>query len=244
MLLFDNGLFPGCPQLIVQTKVPVVLFQILIRVLQAQHDDGSWGSCEETAYALLALVSLSSLPFISIMVPTIQLALDSGRRFLSENVMEQEMSDKACLWIDKVNYRIPPLSYSYVLAARYATSVPVPGYSPSMTGEIERLVLVPTQKVNYFVRFYRGLPTYRDCKDWQLRAYVAESHLYLPALLAMSKSELGRVDMARHLRYTSFACTSANLMLTKGYCSLENCFLGMSLTALIVRHLLLASCPW
>ena len=49
MLLFDKGIFPGCPQLIVQTKVPVVLFQILIRILQAQEDDGSWGSCEETA---------------------------------------------------------------------------------------------------------------------------------------------------------------------------------------------------
>ena len=32
------------------------------------------------------------------MVPTIQLALDSGRRFL---VIEQETSDNACLWIDR-----------------------------------------------------------------------------------------------------------------------------------------------
>ena len=237
MLLFDKGLFPGCPQLIVQTKAPVALFQILIRLLQAQDDNGSWGSCEETAYALLALVSLSSLPFTSIMIPTIQLALNSGRRFLSKNMIEQETSDKACLWIDKVNYRIPPLSYSYVFAALYATSTPVPGYSPSMTGEIDRLVLIPTQKANHFLHFYRKLPIYRECKDWQLLAYIAEGYLYLPALIDVSKSELGRTTVPRHMVVTPFAWTSAN-RLAKRYSSPQNCFFGMTFTVVLVRCLL------
>jgi len=236
MLLFDKGHFPGCPQLIVQTKAPVALFQILIRLLQAQHDDSPWGSCEETSYALLALASLSSLQFMSIMVPTIQIALDSGQRLLSKNVIEQETSDKACLWIDKVNYRIPPLSYSYVLAALYATSVPVLGYSPSMTREIDRLVLVPTQKVNHFLRFYRKLPIYRECKDWQLLAYIAEGYLYLPALIDLSKSELGRTTVPRHLECTAFAWASAN-RLTNRYSSPQNCFFAMTLIGVVVRHL-------
>ena len=215
--------------------MPVTLFQILIRVLQAQHDDGSWRSCEETAYALLALVSLSSLPFTSIMVPTIQLALYSGRHFLSENVIEQETSDKAYLWIDKVNYRIPPLSFSYVLAALYATSGPVPGHSPPMTGEIDRLVLVPTEKVNHFLQFYRKLPFYRECKDWQLLGYIVEGYLYLPALIDLSKSELGRTAaVPRHLECTPFAWTSAN-RLAKRYSSPQNCFFGMTFIVLIVR---------
>jgi len=234
MLLFDKGLFTDCPRLVVQTKVPIALFQILIRILQARLDDGSWGSCEETAYALLALVSLSSLPFTSIMVPTIRLALAAGRRFLSEKVIEQESSDKACLWIDKVNYRIPPLSYSYVLAALYATSEPVPGYSPSTTGEINRLVLVPTQKVNHFLHFYRKLPPHRECKDWQLLAYIAEGYLYLPALLDLCKSELGRTTVPRHLECTTFAWTSAN-KLAKRYSSPQNCFFAMSFIVVLVR---------
>ena len=236
MLLFDKGLFPGCPQLIVQTKAPVTLFQILIRLLQVQDDNGSWGSCEETAYALLALVSLSSLPFTSTMISTIQVALNSGRRFLSENMIGQETSDKACLWIDKVSYRIPPLSYSYVLASLYATSIPVPGYSPSVTGEIDRLILIPAQKVHHFLRFYRKLPLYRECEDWQLLAYIAEGYLYLPAMIDLSKSELGRTTVPRHLECTTFAWTSAN-RLAKRYSSPQNCFFAMTFIVVIVRCL-------
>ena len=126
MLLFDTGHFPDFPQVHVQTKVPIMLFQISVRLLQAQTCEGSWGSCEETAYALLALTKLMSLPFISIMHNTIQEALNLGRTLLSDNISDTlDTVDQVCLWIEKVSYRIPHVSYSYVLAALHATQVPI-----------------------------------------------------------------------------------------------------------------------
>jgi len=99
MLLFGKGHFPDFPLSLVQTSTPVALFQILVRVLRAQCDDSSWGSREETAYALLELVFLSSLPFISIMMPTIQAAVEPGRRFLLETTRDMRVTNV---------YRIPP----------------------------------------------------------------------------------------------------------------------------------------
>ena len=107
-----------------------------------------------------------------------------------------------------------------------------------MTGEIDRLVRVPTQKVNHFLRFYRKLPIYRECKDWQLLEYIAEGYLYLPTLIDLSKSELGRKTVPRHLECAPFAWTSAN-RLAKRYSSLQNCCLDMAFTIVIVRCLFL-----
>jgi len=226
-----------CPEIIVQTKAPIALFQTLIRILQAQNENGSWGSCEETAYAILALTSLSSLPFVSIVIPTIQTALDLGRQFLMANsCCTRDTKDAACLWVDKVNYRVPPLSYSYVLAALYSTTSKIRGYPPVMTGELERLILIPTRKVYKFLRFYRKMPMYRNCKDWQLLAYIAEGYLYLPMLLDVSKQVWGREGMGKpnYMEAVPYTWTSGNAM-TKQYSCPQNVFVCMTISLINVR---------
>ncbi|KAJ6468469.1 Ent-kaurene synthase [Mycena sanguinolenta] len=210
--LFNQGHITEAPEIIVQTKAPIALFQILIRILQGQKSDGSWGSCEETAYALLALSNLASLPFISIMRDTIQTAVHSGRDFLQLSFTDkQDTRDEICLWIDKVNYRIPLVSYSYVLAALGATAAPIPDSSPKF-GELDRLILIPTKRVQGFLHFYRKMPLFRDCKDWQLSAYIAEGYLYIPILEEVRKSVFGREGMGEepYMEYIPFSWTSAN----------------------------------
>ena len=165
-------------------------------------------------------------------MPTIQAAVKSGQRFLSETAKDMhdmhDTNDKACIWVDKVNYRIPPISYSYVLAALHATYGPLHGYS-STGGEIDRVISVPSQKVNTSLRFYRKLPIYKDLKDWQLLAYLSEGFLYLPNLL--EQSIFGREGMTpqRYAENTTFAWSIAN-SLTKQYSSPEVVFFCMSIS--------------
>ncbi|KAJ7844422.1 Ent-kaurene synthase [Mycena olivaceomarginata] len=212
-------------------QAPIALFQVLIRILQGQQPNGSWGSCEETAYALLALSNLTALPFISIMHETILLAVHSGRNFLRLSLTgKQDAGDEICLWIDKVNYRIPPVSYSYVLAALRATATPLPN-SASEFGELDRLILIPTKRVQGFLHFYRKLPLFRECEDWQLLAYIAEGYLYIPILEQVRTAVFGREGMAKepYTEYIPFSWTSANAM-TNNYSCPQNSFVLMTIS--------------
>ncbi|KAJ6577338.1 hypothetical protein B0H19DRAFT_1119261 [Mycena capillaripes] len=231
LLLFNQGHFAEAPEILVQTKAPIALFQILIRILQGQRSDGSWGSCEETAYALLTLSHLAFLPFVAIMHDTIQMAVHSGRDSLLLSLTgKQDTGDEVCLWIDKVNYRIPPVSYSYVLAALHATATPVPN-ATSVFGELDRLILIPTKRVQGFLRFYRKMPLFNDCKEWQLLAYLAEGYLYIPILEEVRKTVFGREGMGKepYTEYIPFSWTSANAM-TKKYSCPQNCFVLMTVS--------------
>ncbi|KAJ7671648.1 Ent-kaurene synthase [Mycena polygramma] len=229
LLLFNEGHLREAPHILVQTKAPIALFQILTRILQGQGTDGSWGSCEETAYALLALSHLSSLPFVSIMRDTLQTAVSFGRDSLQLSLTgKQDTGDEICLWIDKVNYRIPPVSYSYVLAALRATAAPIPD-STSAFGELDRLILIPIKRVQGFLHFYRKMPLMQDCKEWQLLSYIAEGYLYIPILEEVRKTVFGREGMGKepYTEYIPFTWTCANAM-TKKYSCPQNCFVLMT----------------
>ncbi|KAF7375158.1 Ent-kaurene synthase [Mycena sanguinolenta] len=228
LMLFNQGHIAEAPEIIVQTKAPITLFQILIRILQGQRADGSWGSCEETAFALLALSNLASLPFISVMHDTIQMAVLSGRDFLQLNLTGKQGTDEEiCLWTGKVNHRNPLISYSYGLAALRATAAPIPDSSKS--GELDRLILIPAKRVQGFLHFYRKLPLFQDCKDWQLLAYIAEGYLYIPILEDVRKAVFGREGMGedRYMEYTPFSWTSASSR-TNNYSCPQNSFVLMA----------------
>jgi hypothetical protein len=240
MLFLDQGhlQFRDLPKLVVQTKIPVALFQILVRLLQAQTVEGSWGSCEETAYALLALTTLASLPFASIMHTTIQKALDLGREFLLDNacLTPPDSKDRVCLWIDKVRYRIPHVSYSYILAALRASSASVPESTVNFIGRLAGLISIPTERIQSLLRFYRKMPLFCDCKDWQLLAYISEGYLYVPILDDVRRSVFGREGMGKdqYTEYIPFSWTSANAM-HKKYSSPQNCFVLMTISLVNVR---------
>ncbi|KAF5367991.1 hypothetical protein D9758_004488 [Tetrapyrgos nigripes] len=112
-------------------RLPLVLFKILSCILQTKNEDGSWGvngNPEETAYCVLSLARLASLPCIGTksFSKQIDLAIASGRRYLKPWV-SRKLEASSLIWIGKVLYSSERVCRSYVIAALHA---PVPTYSP------------------------------------------------------------------------------------------------------------------
>lgn len=118
---WDVSKFPQLPRLLLQEKVMPTLFQCLVRTLQSQRTNGSWGSKgprEETAYAILTLVSLLVLPLAQYFRPNILSAIDRGRSFLKKQTTRRP----EYLWIEKVTYGSTNLSEAYMIAALYVST--------------------------------------------------------------------------------------------------------------------------
>ena len=53
------------------------------------------------------------------------------------------------------------------------------------------------------------MPLFRDCKEWQLLAYIAEGYLYIPILEQVRKTVFGREGMGKE-PYTELNWTTGN----------------------------------
>jgi hypothetical protein len=127
-----------------------------------------------------------------------------------------------------------------VLAALRATATPLPN-SASEFGELDRLILIPTKRVQGFLHFYRKLPLFRECEDWQLLAYIAEGYRYVPILEQVRTAVFGREGMAKepYTEYIPFSWTSANAM-TNNYSCPQNSFVLMTISQINVSPFLSA----
>ena len=110
------------PRVLLQEKVMPTLFQCLIRTLQSQAIDGSWGRKgprEETAYSIITLASLLVLPLAQFFRPEIISAIDRGRTFLkTAKSLRTEY-----LWIEKVTYSSANLAEAYAIAALHISTI-------------------------------------------------------------------------------------------------------------------------
>lgn len=125
---WDTGKYSQLPHLLLQRKVLPTLFDCLVRTIQSQCLDGSWGCRgprEETSYAILNLASLFSLPFSEALYTEIRSAIDRGRFFLQAST-----SWKAeYLWIEKVSFGCSRLAEVYTIAAMH-TVIDLPTAGP------------------------------------------------------------------------------------------------------------------
>lgn len=122
---WDAGKLPQVASSLLVEKVVPVLLECLVRTMQSQQFDGSWGSigpCEETAYAVLTLASLRFLPLAQFVRSDITYALQRGRSFL----LGMKGRKPKYLWIEKVTYGSKYLAETYVVAALF-TSVDMSG---------------------------------------------------------------------------------------------------------------------
>jgi hypothetical protein len=108
-----------------QDKVPMACLHVLARLLHIQNADGSWdGVCELTAYAVLALSSITSLPWTrQVDQASIRTSIVRGKSFLKEHRFEWARGSH--LWIEKVTFASDILSEAYCLAASQ-TPLPLP----------------------------------------------------------------------------------------------------------------------
>ncbi|KAI1345533.1 hypothetical protein F5Y01DRAFT_323101 [Xylaria sp. FL0043] len=106
-----------------QEQVPMLLLQLLMRILHTQQSNGSWdGVCEITSYAVLALSYLLRLPFVrQLDKGQIVSKIALGKSFLYTN--RDRWAKGEYLWLGKVTYGSDMLSEAHCLAA---SSVSVP----------------------------------------------------------------------------------------------------------------------
>ena len=176
--MWDKEILPGLDGDLIHNELPLVLFQALSRTLQRQRASGFWGrtdSPEETAYSLLAIAALSSLPFIGPLDEDIQNAIHKGRAALES--LSGAVSTAEYLWIEKVTYSSPILCETYILAALHATA------------QLEKHVyrhqpteVINMKKVNKFLPFYQKLLTIGALPAWRIRISLMEGCLFAPFL--------------------------------------------------------------
>lgn len=189
-----------------------VLFQILNRTLQSQNDDGSWGKSgnrEETAYAIITLANVDSLPFVTPIAGQIESSISKGRKYLKTNgVLENmKLSPKEHVWRGKIAYGVENVSHSYVLAA---LNSPVPQFL--LGPRVSDLVTIPVKRLGTFANFYAKLPMFSKMEIWKLKAWLIEGYLFLPDLEKMKLSLFSRamIDDEKYFEYLPFSWTAPN----------------------------------
>ena len=176
--MWDKDLLPALNDDLIRDELPLVLFQALSRTLQRQRASGFWGrtdSPEETAYSLLAIAALATLPFVRPVDEDIENAICKGRSALKSRA--GAVSSAEYLWIEKVTYSSPILCETYILAALNATNqLAKPVYTKQPTD------LINVKKVNKFLPFYQKLLTIGTLPAWRIRISLMEGCLFAPFL--------------------------------------------------------------
>ena len=158
-------------------SVILVLFQCLIRTIKKQDSDGHWGVLgvrEETAYAILTLVSLKSFFMSKPFEQEINRAIQEGREYInrSEDGRKPEQ-----VWIEKTTYGSYFVSEAYIAAAMNAKSrnEPVGANSGFDIDDDEKQMTKYTQLLGM-------VPLFKDCPRWVIRASWTEGRIYLRML--------------------------------------------------------------
>ncbi|KAI5814896.1 ent-kaurene synthase [Pyronema omphalodes] len=207
--LWEQDLLPQLPSELMQLQLPVVLMQGLTRTLYAQNANGSWGHLsgyEETAYSVLTLANISSLPFTKILDEEIKTAILRGRTFLRSADIASVKGD--WLWIEKTTYRSQPLAQSYFLGALQCKT-PTMKLGPKVE---ELFTAVSAPKIEKFSTFWGSLPVYAGVPQWNIKASLVEAYLFLPQLKAIRLEVFDREGLLpeRYLEYIPFTWTGAS----------------------------------
>ena len=188
---------------ILQERLPVVLTQIVNRTLCTQSHTGSWGkidSFEITAYGILTLAAVSSIPWVFRVRGQINHAIRTGQHFL--NRTQDSETGHQYLWIEKVTYGSQILCESYLLAA-LRPSISSHTWSP----RISSLLQIPEESVSRFSKLVSTLSGYRDQPLWRLEASAIEGHAFLPLLKSTHTDLLPKQAKAKNEYMNFIPCT-------------------------------------
>lgn len=180
--LIDRWSEHELPQLapsLMQLRVPLIIIQIVGKLLQDQQSSGLWGakeSCEETAYALLALKSLGSLFKEYSVHANVNRSIESASTYLQQHHSEWE--EGCYLWIEKVSYRAPLLSQTYCLAAVGCVCP-----SSKLGDRIFELLRPPGIALSEQIKFFSSLSILSCAKLWCLEVSVLEGSLFQQRLI-------------------------------------------------------------
>lgn len=195
--LWDEGRLPSLSEQLMKGEVLVILWQALTTTLQGQNTTGSWGgpqSREGSAYAILAVNSLASLPAASILRDCIDKALESGRSFLMQSVPDGLVPEN--LWIEKVTYGSRTLSKAYTLAA-LKCSPSCHLFSRLSDSEIS------TAGKSKASNTYMRMPMFSRTSEWRIQAWQNEAK-YFASWLKRARNDIFPGMGQRENKYTGF----------------------------------------
>ncbi len=189
---WDEGVIKSLPDELILNQIPLVLFQALFRTLQKQNANGSWGtkpSREITAYAIIALSNLASLPFLAEIFAQIQAAIEKGRSYIQ---FGEEAPSVEYIWMGKVSYSPIHVSKAYILAA-LKTKYPKYILGSSLT----EIVGISRSGLRQYMRFYSSLPRLNGIPLWKIQGCIMEGYLYLRQLERIRLDIFERANMKK-----------------------------------------------
>jgi hypothetical protein len=195
------------PTGLLSERIPIVLMDILIRTLDSQSCDGSWGSVNEvTAYALITLFCLSRLPWFDPIRGNISIQIERAREFLGQH--RDSWNYAEYLWIEKVAYSSSNLAKAYCLAAMKATERKT--INDILGEKVNSLLQASPKATKAMIHFFSRVPMFVDLPPWKLHITVLQASQFVPALERRRLSTFSRkyVGKDRYLQYIPFTWTA------------------------------------
>ena len=97
LYLSDIGELDALLADVIRDRVPIVLTQILMRTLQSLE---AQQLSEVTAYGVITLTGLASLPWASSLEPEIRKAIEAGKRLIGQSL--KSCAQPEYIWVEKV----------------------------------------------------------------------------------------------------------------------------------------------
>ena len=187
------------PKKLLHQDIPRTLLDILARTMRLQEADGSWESKREvTAYAVLTLTPLLSLPWVDFLRPEGIACMYRGKAYLENS--RNQWKDAERLWIEKTVYSSSHLSQAYCLAA---SKIVVPTAVVS-----QRVVdLFPAQvsmKIAKMSGFFSQVVPFRGESKWKLQLSLLQSATYSAALKDWRYTIFPPIEKASDEKYQEY----------------------------------------
>jgi hypothetical protein len=187
------------PQSLMYQDIPRTLLDVLARTMRSQQEDGSWESKREvTAYAVLTLEPLLSLPWVEFLRPEGVACMFRGKAYLEHNRNQWRAAER--IWVEKTVYGSANLSQAYCLAA-CKTVVPstiicakVSDMFPSET----------TKKIGKMLSFFAPVHPFAHAPKWQLQLSLAQSVSYTLDLKAHRHDIFPPIEGASDEKYQEY----------------------------------------
>lgn len=192
--LWATGRLDEIPELLLKTRIPLTLTQMMGRSLSTQNNDGSWGDipCPEvTAYAVITLKELVMAPWMSLIMQNVHAAIEMGQQYLSRS--QNEWTEPQYLWIEKVTYGNPILSKIYCLAAMRP-----PAEHTNAQSRLQKLIDLPPEAITKTIRLVENLDCFADTPPCKIKLSGVESLLFLPLLISARADILPKQKNAKN----------------------------------------------
>ena len=208
LVVWDKCLLKTLPEVLVRDRIPVILIQILNRTLLAQTAGGAWspnGCPETTAYGILTLKALHSLPWHTSLQEAVVSGIRSGQQFLEQS--EDDWTKPAYIWIGKVTYGIARLSEAYCLAAMKDSVT-----SHAWSERVQSLVNIPEKTLSKILQLFSSLRDFQNEPRWKLIASALEGQTFLSQLKSAGSEFLPEQRGAKneYLAYVPFSWVLVN----------------------------------